>query len=68
MKATMASIQTSFNIAKEKCKDLIYFVEDDYIHKRESIFEMISSYEKLSSELEENYLYVLLIIHFCIRN
>ena len=52
MKATMASIQTSFNIAKEKCKDLIYFVEDDYIHKRECIFEMISSYEKLSSELK----------------
>ena len=52
MRATMASIQTSFNIAKEKCADLIYFVEDDYIHKEDCIFEMISSYEKLSSELE----------------
>ncbi len=52
MKATMASIQTSFFVAKEKCKDLVYFVEDDYIHKKESIFEMLSSYEKLSSELK----------------
>ncbi len=51
MRATMASILTSFNIAKEKSKDLIYFVEDDYIHKKESIIEMISSYEKISSEL-----------------
>jgi hypothetical protein len=51
MKATMASIYTSFNIAKDKCEDLVYFVEDDYIHKKESIFEMIASYEKISTEL-----------------
>jgi hypothetical protein len=52
MKATMASILTSFNIAKEKCDDLVYFVEDDYIHKKESLSEMIISYEKISSELK----------------
>ena len=51
MKATMASILTSFNIAKEKSDDLIYFVEDDYIHKKESIIEMVSTYEKIASEL-----------------
>ena len=51
MKATMASILTSFNIAKEKSDDLVYFVEDDYIHKRESLSEIIRSYEKISSEL-----------------
>ena len=51
MKATMASILTSFNIAKEKSDDLVYFVEDDYIHKKESIIEMVSTYEKISSEL-----------------
>ena len=51
MKATMASILTSFKIAKEKSEDLVYFIEDDYIHKKESIFEIISSYEKISSEL-----------------
>ena len=54
MKATMSSIRESFDIAKKDCDDLVYFVEDDYIHKRESIFEMISSYEKISSELNKD--------------
>jgi len=52
MKATMASILTSFNIAKEKSNDLVYFVEDDYIHQKESLGEMIVSYEKFSSEIK----------------
>ncbi len=50
MKSTMASIRASFDLAKEKSNDLVYFVEDDYVHKKESIFEMISAYEKISSE------------------
>ena len=50
MKSTMASIRASFDLAKEKSSDLVYFVEDDYIHKKESIFEMVSAYEKISSE------------------
>jgi len=52
MQATMASILTSFNIAKEKSNDLVYFVEDDYIHKKETIIEMISTYEKIATELD----------------
>jgi len=52
MRATMASILTSFNIAKEKSNDLVYFVEDDYIHKKETIIEMISAYEKIATELD----------------
>jgi len=51
MKATMASILTSFNVAKKNCDDLIYFVEDDYIHKENSLVEMVSTYEKIASEL-----------------
>ena len=47
------SIHKSFDIAKSECDDLIYFVEDDYIHKKESIFEMLSSYEKISSEINK---------------
>jgi glutamate racemase len=54
MKATMSSIRESCDVAKKDCDDLVYFVEDDYIHKRESIFEMISSYEKISSELNKD--------------
>lgn len=51
MRDTMASILTSFNIAKEKSNDLVYFVEDDYIHKKETIIEMVSTYEKIATEL-----------------
>ena len=51
MRATMASILTSFYIAKEKSNDLVYFVEDDYIHKKEAIIEMVSTYEKIATEL-----------------
>ena len=53
MKATMSSIRESFDIAKSECDDLIYFVEDDYIHKKDSIFEMLSTYEKISSEINK---------------
>ncbi len=48
MSTTMASIRNSFEFAK-KCKDLIYFVEDDYIHKTEALTEMVFAYEKFTS-------------------
>ena len=48
MSTTMESIRRSFDHAK-KCTDLIYFVEDDYIHKTESLTEMLFAYEKFSS-------------------
>ena len=48
MSTAMASIRKSFYHA-EKCTDLIYFVEDDYIHKVNSLAEMIFAYEKFSS-------------------
>lgn len=50
MKSTMASIRASIDLAKINSADLVYFVEDDYIHKKESVYEMISTYEKISSE------------------
>ena len=50
MSTTMATIHESFNLAKN-CKDLVYFVEDDYIHKTEALTEMIFSYEKFSFHL-----------------
>ena len=48
--SNMANIHQSL-LESKNCEDLIYFVEDDYIHKKECIFEMISSYEKISSEV-----------------
>ena len=51
MKSTMASIIKSFEISKNS-DDLVYFVEDDYIHKTESLAEMVFAYEKFSSIFE----------------
>ena len=48
--SNMSNIHKSLLLAKESA-DLIYFVEDDYIHSVESIKEMIFTYEKLSSLL-----------------
>ena len=53
MKSTMASIK-SFELTNAKDGDLIYFVEDDYIHKEDSIIEMIATYEKFSTIFERD--------------
>jgi hypothetical protein len=53
MRATMASILTSFKIAKENSDDLVYFVEDDYIHNKASLGEMVLTYEKISTQTNE---------------
>ena len=50
MLATMSSIYKSFLLAKESCTDLVYFVEDDYVHHTESISEMLFTYERISSQ------------------
>ena len=49
--SNMSNIHQSLLIAKN-CEDLIYFVEDDYLHSINSIKELIFSYEKLSSLLK----------------
>jgi len=51
--ANMANLYTSLNLAKNEINDLIYFVEDDYIHTENSILEMLFSYEKFSSILKK---------------
>ena len=33
----MSNIYKSLLIAKNQCKDLVYFVEDDYLHQKEAI-------------------------------
>jgi len=52
MSTTMASIRQSFYHAKN-CTDLIYFVEDDYVHKTETLAEMLFAYEKFSSIFQD---------------
>ncbi len=50
--SNMSNINKSLLIAKEKCDDLIYFVEDDYLHEKDSFTEMILTYERLASQLK----------------
>ena len=49
--SNMANIHESLQLAK-KSNDLVYFVEDDYIHSIGAIKEMLLTYEKLSSLLK----------------
>ena len=49
-----ASIYKSYNMAKNIDSDLIYFVEDDYVHDEISIYEMLLSFERLSTQLGED--------------
>ena len=48
--SNMANINQSLIEAK-KSEDLIYFVEDDYIHQKNSIGEMIFAYERIASQI-----------------
>jgi len=49
--SNMSNIHQSLLLAK-KSEDLVYFVEDDYIHSTQALKEMILTYEKLSSMLK----------------
>ncbi len=47
--SNMANFYTSLMIANKESADIIYFVEDDYLHSEDAIKEMIFAYEKLST-------------------
>ena len=47
--SNMANFYTSLTIANEESADIIYFVEDDYLHSEDAITEMIFAYEKFST-------------------
>jgi archaellin len=51
--SNMCNIYKSLIIAKNQSNDLIYFVEDDYIHLKETFNEMIFTYERISSQLNK---------------
>ena len=51
--SNMSNIHKSLIAAKNQCKDLVYFVEDDYIHVKEAFNEMIITYERISSQLNK---------------
>jgi len=51
-KSNMSNIHQSLELSLNS-EDLIYFVEDDYIHKNNSIEEMIFTYEKISTLIDD---------------
>ncbi len=46
--SNMCNIYKSLELSRSS-KDLIYFVEDDYIHENQSISEMLFAYERIAS-------------------
>ena len=52
--SNLSTLLTSFEIAKDKGEDLIFFVEDDYIHFDKMITEVIKTFERISSQLKKD--------------
>jgi len=49
--SNLASLLQCFEIGKEIGEDLIFFVEDDYLHFKTMLAEMIATYERVSSQV-----------------
>jgi len=51
--SNLSSLLKCFQIAKEQSEDLVFFVEDDYLHFEPMMEEMIASYERIGSQLKK---------------
>jgi len=51
--SNLSSLLKCYQIAKEQSEDLVFFVEDDYLHFEPMLEEMIASYERISSQLKK---------------
>ncbi len=52
--SNLASLLQSFEIGKNESDDLIFFIEDDYIHSETMLDEMIASYERIASQVKKD--------------
>ncbi len=52
--SNLASLLQSFELGKENGQDLIFFIEDDYLHFEPMMEEMIASYERIASQLNKD--------------
>ena len=52
--SNLSSLLKCFEIGKNNGEDLIYFIEDDYLHFRSSLEEMIDTYERIASQLNKD--------------
>ena len=49
--SNLASLLQSFELGKQHGDDLVFFVEDDYLHFEPMLEEMIASYERIATQL-----------------
>ena len=52
--SNLASLLQSFELGKKYGEDLVFFVEDDYLHFEPMMEEMIASYERIASQLNRD--------------
>ena len=52
--SNLASLYKSFEIGKDIGEDLIYFLEDDYIHFQTMLDEMVSTFERIASQMKKD--------------
>ena len=52
--SNLSSLLKCFEIGKNNGEDLIYFIEDDYLHFKSALEEMIGTYERISSQLNKD--------------
>ena len=52
--SNLASLLKSFEIGKSEGDDLIFFVEDDYLHFEPMLEEMVASFERIASQLNKD--------------
>ena len=52
--SNLASLKQSFEIGKDQGEDLIFFLEDDYLHFETMVEEMIATYERIASQVGED--------------
>ena len=51
--SNLSSLLKCFELGKE-AKDIVYFIEDDYLHFETSLEEMIGSFERISSQIKKD--------------
>ena len=52
--SNLSSLLKCFELGKNNGEDLIYFIEDDYLHFRSSLEEMVGTYERIASQLNKD--------------
>jgi len=53
--SNLASLLKSFEIGKTQGEDLVFFIEDDYLHFEPMLEEMVASYERIASQIKRDF-------------